>query len=151
MVFERSGDRWRHAFEVVAADGSVVRALASLEGNAEHIWPPSPPFQELSEETLPDGRRVIFLVGRAGTSHWSASFESNLETSQIVCDIACRHTMPPEELGSTYQQLAKGIVVDVAKIARLQTNAEQLQIAPIIAATRLPGTTQWKYTVSPKR
>ena len=50
--------------------------LESIEGTATDDWPPSPPLQSLSIETLPDGRRVALLVGMAGRSHWSASIEA---------------------------------------------------------------------------
>jgi hypothetical protein len=146
MVFARAQDRWQHAVELV--DGqSATRVLVSVEGDAAQVWPPSPPFQDLSEETLPDGRPVIFLVGRAGHSHWSASFEADEARAQIVCDIACRHTLPPEQLGSVYQQLSTGLSILPADGARVLAERDQLRIAPLVLAQRLPGTTQWKYVV----
>src|SRR5688500_12794721 len=85
VVFEKRGDRWQHRIERVRANVGEP-ALQSSEGGAADDWPASPPFQDLSEETLPDGRTVLFLVGRAGTSHWSASVEAAHEPPQLIFD-----------------------------------------------------------------
>lgn len=141
VVFTRSGDRWRHVVQRVAGEQTTV-LLESLEGNPSADWPASPPFQELSQETLPDGRTVLFLVGRAGTSHWSASIEASAEPPQLLFDIACRHSHPPRQLGSAYE-----VVSDGATLEALLGNVSAAQIAPTEIASRLPGTTRWKYRI----
>ena len=141
VVFEKRGDRWQHRIERVNG-AAAVTVLQSSEGMATDDWPASPPFQELSQETLPDGRTVLFLVGRAGTSHWSASIEASQEPPQLIFDIACRHTQPPARLGSAYSALAEGLALE----ALLGQYAESA-VMPDTIATRLPGTTRWKYRV----
>jgi len=141
VVFEKRGDRWQHRIDRV--NGVVaVTALQSSEGISSDDWPASPPFQELSQETLPDGRTVLFLVGRAGTSHWSASIESALEPPQLIFDVACRHTQPPRHLGSAYTRLADDVTLEA-----LLGRCAECTIMPDTIATRLPGTTRWKYRI----
>lgn len=139
VVFEKRGDRWRHTIARVEQGVGEV-ALASLEGDAADDWPPSPPFQELSRETLPNGRTVLFLVGRAGTSHWSASVETALDPPQLIFDIACRHTQAPQQLGSAYSRLAESIALEA-----LLGRSTAWLIVPEAIAQRLPGTTRWNY------
>lgn len=141
VVFEKHGDRWRHTIERVQHGLGTV-ALASLEGDAADDWPPSPPFQELSRETLPDGRTVLFLVGRAGTSHWSASIEAEHAPPALVFDIACRHTQRPQQLGSAYSKLAKDVALEA-----LLGHCTAWSMVPEMIAQQLPGTTRWKYRV----
>jgi hypothetical protein len=77
--------------------------LASLEGDEANHWPPSPAFQELVIESKADSAcSVAMLLGRAGTSHWSASIEADNARVQIRWDVACRLSHPPQFLGSTY-------------------------------------------------
>lgn len=141
VVFTRQGDRWQHVLERVEGE-AVTRLLQSSEGSASDDWPASPPFQELSQETLPDGRTVLFLVGRAGTSHWSASVEAAVDPPQLVFDIACRHSQTPRQLGSAYAAL-----YDDARLESLLGEVSEGIISPQEITTRLPGTTRWKYRI----
>lgn len=147
VVFIKRADRWRHMIERVAGEQATL-VLQSQEGDASAAWPASPPFQELSDETLPDGRRVLFLVGRAGTSHWSASIEAALDPPRLIFDIACRHTQPPEQLGSAYVVAAPAVeLTPLDGLASVQTQATLTQVIPTTIASRLPGTTRWKYCI----
>jgi hypothetical protein len=141
VVFTRHGDRWRHVVQRIAGEQTTV-LLESLEGSTSDQWPASPPFQELSQETLPDGRNVLFLVGRCGTSHWSASIEAVTAPQQLIFDIACRHSRAPDRLGSKYTVVAEGCAIDA-----LLGNCDAGAITPAEIATRLPTTTRWKYRI----
>jgi hypothetical protein len=101
VVFERVADRYQHA---ILHGGQPL--LRSVEGDAHEAWPPSPPLQSLSLETLPDGRRVALLVGMAGRGHWSASVEADEAAGAIVFDIACRVPKCEGNLDSRYAVLA---------------------------------------------
>ncbi len=147
VVFTKHDDRWRHVIERVAGDQATL-VLQSQEGDAMAAWPASPPFQELSDETLPDGRRVLFLVGKAGTSHWSASIEAALDPPRLIFDIACRHSQQPAQLGSAYAGASSAVeLAALDNLASVQTEATLTQVIPITIATRLPGTTRWKYCI----
>lgn len=145
LVLAWRGDRWGQLVRLWR-EGTPALAFESLEGAADD-WPVSPPFQELSDETLADGRRVLFLVGRAGTSHWSASIEAR--GGQLVFDIACRHSRSPERLGSTYVQLAETpLQLQPAGAATTLTLiGNERMLAPATIATTLPATTRWQYTI----
>jgi hypothetical protein len=102
VEFVWHGDRYRHLIAVARPDGSSMPCFESVEGGAADPWPPSPPLQSLSIETLPDGRRVALLVGMAGNCHWSASIEPSASGRSLVFDIACRVAGPNPILGSQY-------------------------------------------------
>ena len=101
VVFAWSNDRWAHEIHLVRASETIVIAR-SMEGDASHDWPPSPPIQELMEHEV-EKRPVLLGVGMAGKNHWSLSAE--LEAGQSVrFDVACRVTEPtPGWLGTTYK------------------------------------------------
>lgn len=114
--FIKLADRYGHELSAVIREGSaenVVPLCASVEGAGDDPWPPSPPLQSLSIEK-PGGRSTAFLLGMAGTSHWSASIEFADEPRPYCClpifDIACRASSPPRLLRSTYR-IADGVVV----------------------------------------
>jgi hypothetical protein len=91
---------------------------------------------------------VLFLVGRAGTSHWSASIEAAHNPPRLIFDIACRHTQPPEQLSSAYAIASSAAeVTPLDALATVQTEATLAQILPTTIASRLPGTTRWKYQI----
>ena len=89
--------------------------LSSVEGTATDRWPPSPPLQELAVDQRPDrsvaqktsvpavARRIALLLGRAGSGHWSASFELRNDPLRLIVDVASRISERPEFIGSTYQ------------------------------------------------
>lgn len=99
LEFQRQGDRFAHTLH--DCQGEFRRLLfASVEGDAEEVWPVSPPYQNLSIEPVDDGRSRAFLVGMAGTSHWSACIEPALTEDELSFDIACRVKERPRELAS---------------------------------------------------
>jgi len=83
---------------------------SSVEGDSNDDWPPSPAFQEISEEDI--GNRVVVLgVGMAGSNHWSIS-ASVAENQRVKLDNAC--LVKNEQigwLGSTYQ-ISEGVRVE---------------------------------------
>ncbi len=149
VVFHRAGDRWAHRIEYL--DGAQATVVwQSIEGSASDDWPPSPALQDISVERLPDGRDVIFLVGKAGSSHWSASVEALLSPSRLVFDIACRHGTSLGALGSRY---ARKHLENVAARSELEgtlvnESESQLAIHPLsIPSAKVLQTTRWKYSV----
>lgn len=102
--FARRGDRFGHGIDAWR-DGAFHGVLESVEGAADDLWPPSPPWQELHIESRPGGEQVALLVGRAGRSHWSLSVHIELLSGAIHFDAACRTSDSPRWLGSTYQLL----------------------------------------------
>ncbi|NND98804.1 MAG: hypothetical protein HKN47_15905 [Pirellulaceae bacterium] len=95
VEFHWNGDRYGHRF--VLPDGQTV---ASVEGDAESAWPPSPPLQQLSLEEI-NGAPVVLGVGAAGTSHWSISVEQREQGLRF--DFACRSKSPVGWIGCSYR------------------------------------------------
>jgi hypothetical protein len=153
VEFEWRGDRFGHSIVLVSggAPGSIP-LLKSIEGTAGEAWPPSPPLQSLSLETLPDGRKVALLVGMAGRSHWSASIEALPDRPALVFDIACRRGQEAEALGSAYQPAAgtdeRRNLICAAGTA-LQEDERALRFFPQVQAS-VGSTVRWKYTVELK-
>ena len=163
--FDRRSDRVEHGVWMNGLDGPL---LVSVEGDANDAWPASPPFQELTLEVR-SGRCIALLVGRAGTSHWSACVEPAAESEEISLDIACRCQQPPQWLGSRYQispqattRAAGGAIaisrdghsLNVAGSNQRETSTlcriagDLLEIAPQQAPARLPTTVRWWFTLA---
>lgn len=100
LVFTWAGDRWRHAFEV---DGrTLATSLEDTADTRDPSWPASPPLVELSTARVAAGIAIL-AVGRAGRSHFSASFTPRADAPDtILVEIACRVSQTPGWLGSTY-------------------------------------------------
>jgi hypothetical protein len=144
--FER-GDRLAHVVSWVSREGQKVDLLESIEGSPVDDWPTSPPLQSLSLESLTDGRRVAFLVGMAGRSHWSASVEPLAATAAIAFDIACRHSAAPGWLGSQYRALeTSAMTVQLSGKAVITQQGELIHVAPQESPTAA-GTTRWQFQV----
>jgi hypothetical protein len=155
VEFTKAADRWSHVISL--AGQPTGERLLSLEGDPTDLWPASPPFQELSQETLPDGRVVIFLVGKAGGSHWSASVEAAADPPRLVFDVACRATAAPARLGSSYRrEVSEGdegsrLVIETLLADSLLGCMERdtMCVGPkALDARKLPATVRWKYAVS---
>lgn len=131
LVFTWAGDRWRHAFEV---DGrTLATSLEDTADTRDPTWPASPPLVELSTARVAAGIAIL-AVGRAGRSHYSASFTPRADTPDtILVEIACRVSQHPDWLGSTY---------DVA--------GGPLRIRAAAAEEGLPATVCWAYSASPE-
>ena len=146
VEFNWRGDRFGHLISAVHPSGEIRPLLESIEGAPTDNWPPSPPLQSLSIETLPDGRRVALLVGMAGGSHWSASIEAVPDRAEFLVDLACRHTKQPTSLGSSYQRRSKSSDASVISNEGNVTESETaITIAPRVVAAA--ETTRWKFTV----
>lgn len=149
VVYSFQTDRWQHRIDQVNNERAIP-AWQSVEGSAHDDWPCSPALQDLSLETLPDGRQVIFLVGKAGTSHWSASIEAVAEPPQLIFDLACRHGATPGQLGSRYELLASDAAIQFTQSDLASTQVASVdnafQIAPQLTPDPKPQqTTRWKY------
>lgn len=146
VEFTWLNDRFGHLISAVHPSGEVCPLLESIEGTPADNWPPSPPLQSLSIETLPDGRRAALLVGMAGGSHWSASVEAVTGRAELIFDVACRHTKEPKWLGNSYQRLSKSSdALQISSDEELITTPESIAIKP--RSTRHGGTTRWKFTI----
>lgn len=103
LVFEHQADRWVHRLVLTDEETETI-VLQSLEGNAEQLWPPSPPLQDASHHSLATGEAVL-AVGMAGKSHWSASF--SIDDGMILADLACliKNQPPPntDAIASQYE------------------------------------------------
>lgn len=151
VVFTFEHDRWRHRIDqIVGEQGTTV--WRSVEGTAHDDWPASPALQDLSLETLPNGRQVIFLVGKAGSSHWSASIEAANEPPRLIFDVACRHGAAPGYLGSQYAASTSDAAIAFAKSdlasTQLTIHEQSAVVTPELASSLKPlQTTRWKYVV----
>ena len=167
VEFTRQRDRFSH--RVLADDaGKRIPLLESLEGEANDDWPVSPPWQEVHCEQRPGGVQVALTVGKAGKSHWSASFELD-PAGSLTVDVACRTATAPIRLGSAYLslgpfaidathgqarlaerwilQLAAG---EAASKIELGESASLISIGPIFdLAGSWPRTIRWKFATAP--
>lgn len=147
VQFIERGDRLGHLISLATTDGEKVRLLESVEGAADEDWPPSPPLQNVSFETLSDSRRVALLVGMAGGSHWSASVEPVPERRGLLFDVACRHRASAAWRGSVYQVHAgPGLAAEVGGDIQIEAVSGRLRLAPH-GPSAGPGTTRWSYFI----
>jgi hypothetical protein len=168
VEFERRGDRFGHVILLVMPGEEAVPLLESVEGGPSEDWPPSPPLQSLSIETLPDGRRAALLVGMAGKSHWSASIEAATPgEAALVFDVACRAGSIGGQPLSTYRtkdgaRLRRVADQRVEVSGRDSTSRLRIESGPLetfaiinerefsiaaIAATSSKNTQRWKYRI----
>jgi hypothetical protein len=163
VKFVRCGDRIGHVIERVAA-GDVRELLTSREGSPDERWPASPPVQELEPAvrspvptTLPpEAPQVVWLIGRAGASHWSASVEAQSDDS-ITFDVACRLREPPDWLGSRYRLLDADVnsalaveTLEGCQLAAATDDAARgvISIAAEMPTGDLPLTVRWRYRLA---
>ena len=159
LVFDRRGDRWGHRIEVRRED-QWVAAFSSIEGTAADDWPPSPAFQHIHLQTFLLNGPTALLVGKAGASHWSAAIEADREAGVLCFDIACRLSVEPTLLGSTYSmfddrnaaawnrpRIELATLNDAVRRA-LETNYMELSIRVSSESCSEPTTIRWKYVVN---
>jgi hypothetical protein len=167
VVFTRSRDRIAHRVLAVGPDKSPV-LLESIEGSDEEDWPPSPAFREVHLERRADDQQVAFLVGMAGSSHWSASIAADAASGRLSFDVACRLREVPRQLGSCYtavpsssfdarritlQDNAASYALDlgdaVSNPANLLDDEQRVQIAvaALPASQKFPVTLRWQYAI----
>ncbi|MEM9644444.1 MAG: hypothetical protein AAF989_05585 [Planctomycetota bacterium] len=143
VCFRYQDDRYVHEISV---DG--IRAAASLDGDSDQDWPPSPPLQQLSLENL-DGRDVILGVGAAGKSHFSLAVEPTPEAegvSGLHFEWACRTTQSDPDLMASYTDVSSGLQI-VAQSSAAATEKESGIIFRPNAGQACP-TFQWAYRVT---
>jgi hypothetical protein len=168
VAFQRLADR--HAHNVVLLDGArIVPLLASAEGTDEEDWPPSPALQHATTAGEPGEETALLLVGMAGTSHYSASVESDAGQGSLVFDVACRVREHPRRLGSTYRAVVaalpvgQGVEFEIAglvcrieplaaadqPLCRVEPTVEGVRIAAAEDANlALPATVRWRYRIA---
>ncbi|MFV1964809.1 MAG: hypothetical protein ACC628_05260 [Pirellulaceae bacterium] len=169
IAFRRLEDRIAHTLGL--RHGGIDRPLlTSLERTGEESWPSSPPLQQVSVESLPDGRRAAFLVGMAGRSHWSLSIAEGACGQDWLFDVACRVQQNPVWLGSSYHALvpirdanhstavleADPVAVRIsvesipgAPATNLRIHEDQLTVVQEGDNRCPPATFRWKYRVGP--
>jgi len=147
VVFSWAGDRWTHRILHRHTDSSTDRRTGlvrwkSLEGprtpGDDPRWPASPVLVELSRVALPTSGSArgyaVVGVGLAGRSHFSASITADPELSDTIrFEIACRLSETPAWLGSIYH-----------------AGNQQHEITADAAASAVPRTAIWSYSVGPQ-
>lgn len=106
LAFDWAGDRYQHTWKFPAANGGQADAqlgLQSVESSSDVAWPVSPPLQQIHRQSFADGREVVFGVGMAGRGHWSASFTLVPDLRCWIVELACRASVAPEALLSSYR------------------------------------------------
>ena len=152
LSFERRNDRYGHRVETLH-DGRVSTWLASIEGEPDDDWPPSPPLQQLSIETLPDGVTAALLVGMAGKSHWSLSAHGDPQQGGFWFDAACRVRHVPQRLGASYEPVSPhesiaGRALELRPLPYPETPLKQEEFAIGVEtpdSIEKPQTIRWKY------
>lgn len=167
VVFARAGDRFTHRVEV-GQDGGWQVVAEALEGALDDAWPPSPPLQQLHTEARAADQTVALLVGMAGRGHWSLVVEPTADGTAFLFDAACRVSVVPAWLGSSYRVFdatrnADGVVLGRgefgsvvladaadAAVGKLAISSDEpgrvrCQLAEMNA--RLPTTFRWRYRI----
>jgi hypothetical protein len=159
LQFQRQGDRWMH-FINVPRDGKMAALVFSAEGESGDEWPPSPPFQNLELQTLPGKAQTALLVGKAGSSHWSAAIEADPTAGVLRFDIACRLQKEPLRLGSSYWIGANPKLPQPALPRfeippsgdgierKLESTDREMAIKVLSDPGPLPRTIRWQYVIS---
>jgi hypothetical protein len=159
LVFDRRGDRWGHRIELLR-EGRLVATLSSIEGAATDDWPPSPAFQNVDVQAIAGNGKTALLVGKAGSSHWSAAIEADPAAGALDFDIACRFGDEPRLLGSIYAIVCEASnsisclprinLPEIADGCRRTVDAagDRLTIRILPPPGPLPRTVRWQYIVS---
>ncbi|MGB8853478.1 MAG: hypothetical protein WCC69_07935 [Pirellulales bacterium] len=135
LTFAWRLDRWGH--HVTLDDRLLAESVEeSDDGSSDPRWPASPVLTEVMP-TEAAGRPAIVGVGRAGRSHFSASFTPHPTLAgSVLVEIACRVQEQPGRLGSTYRT-ADGRLVRAVPLEEAD-------------ASGLPRTIQWSYAIGPQ-
>jgi len=153
VCFRRLPDRYSHRLE--GFDGAEWRAVfESVEGHSDEAWPPSPPCQQLHLQGSANDTPILFLVGQAGSAHWSASITPH-RLGGIKFEIACRTPHPPHLLGSQYRGCepfeSLSMVPMLSTFLNAEPNANRIasdtgwRIQPLTIPERIPATVMWSY------
>jgi len=160
IEFQWRGDRYIHR---IMKD--QMEMAHSVEGDAYEVWPPSPPLQQLSLESI-DNSPTVLGVGSAGRSHWSLSVERTSSNGHGECfrfDVAVRSRATPENIGSTYLispsiefRPGEGTVISRREINGGNTGSSwehEVTIRPdhdVDPTVDVPTTYRWSYQVNVK-
>ena len=102
--YSKLPDRLTHTIGIILGD-TYIPFLEAVEGSAEDSWPPSPPMQQMVQESFtPNASPVLLGVGLSGNGHWSSAIETK-DARGLKFDIACRNSKSATELGSRYRVL----------------------------------------------
>ena len=114
IEFTWADDRYGHDVYFLH-ENKRAKFLSSVEGTTSDTWPPSPPLQQISKQSIA-GDRAIMGVGMAGHNHWSASFLLKNEEGQVtlLCELACLTKTPNKVQNKTPAQVENG---ESAKVA----------------------------------
>lgn len=139
LTFTREGDRIFQRFVTDSGLPSEQVVLESCEGTPADAWPASSPLQSLSIEELTPGAPVALLVGMAGKSHWSASIERLSGNNGWRWDIACRVSVTPDFLGSTYRlpQIQAGQESSFCPVTASPSSSEVQTALPLSSNAKL--------------
>lgn len=99
LFFEWHKDRYQHRWTF----DDPAETVASIESDSSVVWPVNPPLQQIHQQSFGDGREIIFGVGMAGRSHWSASFTLVPDLKCWIVELACRAPLKAESLLSSYR------------------------------------------------
>lgn len=148
VEFYWRGDRFGH---LILFDNAVV--AASVEGISDHVWPSSPPVQQLSRERINDVD-VLLGVGAAGQSHWSISVEvdSAVPTPVIKFDVACRcKGESPQSLRSTYRLQPR---TDIVPLQGCEVRSDETASGvawAMMSHSNSSGTIRWSYSLTTRQ
>lgn len=150
----RAEFRWQHDrfSQRLILDG--IECGTSHEGDADESWPPSPPIQQLSIETI-DGQQAALAVGAAGSGHWSLSAVADPQhPSAIRFELACRCKQAADFLGSSYETNLSLVVEPTdGEVDYGDPNDEPGQPSTrrvvIRPTTNASGTSRWSYRIEP--
>jgi hypothetical protein len=151
VVFVQSTDRISHRIDFRHDESAPWETLAqSQEGTAAERWPASPPFQQIHHEVR-GSANLIFLIGSAGTAHWSASIEQREDHFRF--ELACKFSQCPTQLGSSYQlfhanddhSLQWSIESQAAAPATQMLIAEALILFQPQLTYPVSGSVRWQY------
>jgi hypothetical protein len=158
VVFDHRIDRWGHRIEI-RREEQWIAAFSSIEGDSSDDWPPSPAFQHIHVQSVALNGPTALLVGKAGSTHWSAAIEADREAGVLRFDIACRLSIEPKQLGSSYslldvanQPALSQLRIEVATfddaVQRiLDTSDTDLSIRVSSESISKSSTVRWKYVV----
>ncbi|MDX1964600.1 MAG: hypothetical protein SFX18_15725 [Pirellulales bacterium] len=150
LRFVRQADRIGQWIDFRTSTDAPWSELAhSIEGTADQIWPPSPPWQHLHLENRPAGT-VALLLGMSGQAHWSGSIQATADG--ILWEIACRTPGPAEFLGNTWNSHADGQKIPAWRVLEHQHTLtyvkERIVIQASPVAANFPQTVIWSFMLS---
>lgn len=96
-----------HSEPVRKGESLAITILNSVEGDSNEDWPPSPPIQEIEPHCRDMKANAVLGVGRAGKSHWSASFAPRIASPyeiqiELACLVGIHHSTKLIPLSSCY-------------------------------------------------